>query len=45
MPSPDRYVGGEDFLHGMVDNNRISRRFTALSRRLSDLAEVLAVGI
>ena len=38
-------VGGVDFLHKMVDNNRISRRFTALERRLSDLAEVLTVGV
>ena len=36
-------VGGENFLHRMVDNNRISKRFTTLKRRLKDMAEVLCI--
>ena len=34
-------VGVEDYLCRMIDNNRISRRFTALEQRLKSLAEVL----
>ncbi|MGI6704566.1 MAG: ATP-dependent RecD-like DNA helicase [Clostridia bacterium] len=30
-------VGREEFLHRMVDNNRISRRYSALDRRMRDI--------
>ena len=36
-------VGSTEFLHRMVDNNRITSRFTALERRLRVISQVLTL--